>query len=111
MVEWVMTLFANFNADHPNSPRLKSHQLRKRVFTASWNAKIDRRKAAIAIGCNVDPRMKHSVASMNRRQSTNCSSGCPYITSPEGPHFRVVSDGERTVRSNPPLRTRGVVRE
>lgn len=62
MVAWVMTVFADFNADHPNGPHLKSHQLRKRAFTASWNAKIDPRKAAIAIGCNVDTMMKHYVA-------------------------------------------------
>jgi len=37
-----MTIFADYNADHPNAPRLKSHQLRKRAFTASWEKKIDR---------------------------------------------------------------------
>ena len=42
MVGWVMTIFADYNADHPNAPRLKSHQLRKRAFTASWEKKIDR---------------------------------------------------------------------
>ncbi len=62
MVAWVMTVFADFNADHPNGPYLKSHQLRKRAFTMSWQAKIDPRKAAIAIGCNVDTMMKHYVA-------------------------------------------------
>ena len=62
MVGWVMTIFADYNSDHPNAPRLKSHQLRKRAFTASWEKKIDPRKAAIAIGCNVDTMMKHYVA-------------------------------------------------
>ena len=62
MVGWIMTIFADYNADHPNAPRLKSHQLRKRAFTASWEKKIDPRKAAIAIGCNVDTMMKHYVA-------------------------------------------------
>src|SRR5262249_49734459 len=61
MVGWIMTIFADYNAVHPKAPRLKSHQLRKRAFTASWEKKIDPRKAAIAIGCNVDTMMKHYV--------------------------------------------------
>jgi len=62
MVGWIMTIFADYNGDHPKAPKLKSHQLRKRAFTASWEKKIDPRKAAIAIGCNVDTMMKHYIA-------------------------------------------------
>jgi site-specific recombinase XerD len=61
MVRWIMTVFADFNAAHSDAPKLKSHQLRKRAFTASWEAGIDPRHAAIAIGCNVDTMMKHYV--------------------------------------------------
>lgn len=35
--------------------------LRTRAFTIAWEAGIDPRRAAIAIGCNPDTMMKHYV--------------------------------------------------
>lgn len=70
MVAWVMTLFDDFNAAEaerakrdnlPERPRLTSHMLRKLAFTTAWEAGIDPRKAAVAIGCNVDTMLKHYV--------------------------------------------------
>jgi integrase len=58
---WVESLFTDYNADNPERPRITSHLLRKRAFTAAWLAKIEPRRAAIAIGCNVDTMMKHYV--------------------------------------------------
>jgi integrase len=58
---WVEALFSDFQAAHPDGPRLTSHMFRKRAFTRAWNAGIDPRRAAIAIGCNVDTMMQHYV--------------------------------------------------
>lgn len=70
MREWVMTLFRGFNdaeaeraerEKRPERPKLTSHMLRKLAFTTAWRAGIDPRKAAVAIGCNVDTMLKHYV--------------------------------------------------
>lgn len=58
---WVESLFADYHGGNPDQPRITSHLFRKRAFTAAWEAKIDARRAAIAIGCNVDTMMKHYV--------------------------------------------------
>jgi integrase len=58
---WVESLFADYHSDNPDRPRITSHMFRKRAFTAAWAAKIDARRAALAIGCNVDTMMKHYV--------------------------------------------------
>ncbi len=42
--------------------RVTSHMFRKRAFTMAFLAGLDARKAAIAIGCNVDTMMKHYVS-------------------------------------------------
>ncbi|MFO0799450.1 MAG: DUF3732 domain-containing protein [Gemmataceae bacterium] len=76
---WVMTLFDDFNAaeaeraraeDRPERPRLTSHMLRKLAFTTAWRAGIDPRKAAVAIGCNVDTMLKHYVV-MDEQATTD----------------------------------------
>jgi hypothetical protein len=46
---------------NPDRPKIHSHQLRKRAFTAAWESGIDPRRAAIAIGCNPDTVMKHYI--------------------------------------------------
>lgn len=61
MAAWVTTLFPDYAADHPDRPRITSHLFRKRAFTTAWEAGIDPRKAAMAIGCNVDTMMGHYV--------------------------------------------------
>ena len=61
MAEWVQQWFVDHRADQPEEPRLTSHMFRKRAFTRAWQAKIEPRRAAIAIGCNVDTMMKHYV--------------------------------------------------
>jgi hypothetical protein len=61
MAAWVATLFADFNANHPEQPRLTSHQFRKRAFTMAKVAGVDSRDAAIAFGCNPDTMAKHYV--------------------------------------------------
>jgi integrase len=61
MLDWVMTLFTDYNADRPDSPKLLSHMLRKRAFTLARVAGIDARDAAIAFGCNPDTMAKHYV--------------------------------------------------
>jgi dephospho-CoA kinase len=43
-------------------PGVTSHMFRKRAFTLAFVAGLDARKAAIAIGCNVDTMMKHYVS-------------------------------------------------
>jgi integrase len=58
---WVTTLFLDYGKANPDKPKIHSHQLRKRAFTAAWEAGVDPRKAAIAYGCNVDTVMKHYV--------------------------------------------------
>lgn len=58
---WVETLFADYRTAHPDRPLLTSHMFRKRAFTKAWHAGIDPRRAAIAIGCNVDTMMQHYV--------------------------------------------------
>ena len=58
---WVTTLFIDYGKVHPEQPKINSHQLRERAFTAAWENNIDPRKAAIAYGCNVDTVMKHYV--------------------------------------------------
>jgi len=97
MVRWIMTLFADFNADHRDAPRLKSHQLRKRAFTASWKAKIDPRKAAIAIGCNVDTMMRHYVA-LDEQATTDevFEQLTPTLRRTPAPAAPAVADLERT---------------
>jgi hypothetical protein len=35
---------------------------RKRAFTLTWGAAIDRRQASVVCGCNVDTLMEHNVA-------------------------------------------------
>lgn len=67
MAGWVATLFHDYAEDHPDRPRLTSHLFRKRAFTTAWEAGVDPRKAAIAIGCNVDTMMDHYVR-INRQQ-------------------------------------------
>lgn len=57
----VESWFADYRAGHPERQNITSHMFRKRAFTSAWEAKIDPRKAAIAIGCNVDTMMKHYV--------------------------------------------------
>lgn len=59
---WVTTLFLDYGKANPDKPKIHSHQLRKRAFTAAWENDIDPRKAAIAYGCNVDTVMKHYVS-------------------------------------------------
>jgi hypothetical protein len=61
MSAWVMTIFSDFNEDHPDQPRLTSHQFRKRAFTLAKLAGIDSRDAAIAFGCNPDTMARHYV--------------------------------------------------
>jgi integrase len=61
LYHWIETLFSDYTDEHPDKPRITSHMLRKRAFTAAWEAGIDARKAAIAIGCNPDTMMKHYV--------------------------------------------------
>lgn len=67
MTGWVATLFHDYADDHPDRPRITSHLFRKRAFTTAWEAGIDPRKAAMAIGCNVDTMMDHYVR-VNRQQ-------------------------------------------
>ena len=55
------TLFLDYRKANPDRPAIRSHQLRKRAFTAAWQNNIDPRKAAIAYGCNVDTVMRHYV--------------------------------------------------
>lgn len=61
MAAWVMTIFADYNADRPDAPKLTSHQFRKRAFTLAKLAGIDSRDAATAFGCNPDTMAKHYV--------------------------------------------------
>jgi integrase len=58
---WAETLFADYRTAFPDRPVLTSHMFRKRAFTRAWDAGIDPRRAAIAIGCNVDTMMQHYV--------------------------------------------------
>lgn len=62
LYHWVTTLFLDYGEANPDKPKIHSHQLRKRAFTAAWQNNVDPRKAAIAYGCNVDTLMKHYVA-------------------------------------------------
>src|SRR5205085_9532635 len=62
LYHWIETLFIEYGKDNPDRPKIHSHQLRKRAFTAAWKNNIDPRKAAVAYGCNVDTVMKHYVA-------------------------------------------------
>ncbi len=43
---------------------------RKQAFTKAWDAGIDPRRAAIAIGCNVDTMMRHYVG-LDEQQVTD----------------------------------------
>jgi integrase len=52
LYHWIQTLFLDYGKEHPEEPPIHSHMLRKRAFTAAWDAGIDPRRAAIAIGCN-----------------------------------------------------------
>jgi len=61
LYHWIETLFIDYGEANPDKPKIHSHQLRKRAFTAAWQNGIDPRKAAIAYGCNVDTVMKHYV--------------------------------------------------
>jgi integrase len=61
LYHWIETLFIDYGKANPEKPKIHSHQLRKRAFTAAWESGIDPRKAAIAIGCNPDTVMKHYV--------------------------------------------------
>lgn len=61
MLAWVMTVFADYNADRPGEPKLTSHQFRKLAFTRAWEAGIDPRKASIALACNIETMMNHYV--------------------------------------------------
>ncbi len=61
LYHWIETLFIDYGEANPDRPKIHSHQLRKRAFTAAWESGIDPRKAAIAIGCNADTVMKHYV--------------------------------------------------
>lgn len=61
LYHWIETLFIDYGNANPDRPKIHSHQLRKRAFTAAWDAGIDARRAAIAIGCNPDTVMKHYV--------------------------------------------------
>ncbi len=70
LYHWIETLFLDYGKAHPDQPKINSHQLRKRAFTAAWGAGIDPRKAAIAYGCNVDTVMRHYV-SMDEQQVTD----------------------------------------
>jgi integrase len=70
MLQWVMTLFADFNATRPARPRLTSHHFRKRAFTRAWEAGIDPKRAAIAIGVNPDTMFRHYVA-MDEQEVTD----------------------------------------
>jgi integrase len=67
---WVETLFADYRATFPQRPVLTSHMFRKRAFTMAWDKGIDARRAAIAIGCNVDTMMRHYV-SMDEQEVTD----------------------------------------
>jgi integrase len=67
---WVETLFSDYRKTFPDRPRLTSHMFRKRAFTKAWDAGVDPRRAAIAIGCNVDTMMQHYVA-MDEQQVTD----------------------------------------
>ncbi len=58
---WVETVFADYKKAFPDRPALTTHMFRKRAFTRAWNAGIDPRRAAIAIGCNIDTMMQHYV--------------------------------------------------
>ncbi len=70
LYHWIETLFIDYASANPDKPRITSHMLRKRAFTAAWEAGIDARKAAIAIGCNPDTMMKHYVK-MDEEAVTN----------------------------------------
>jgi hypothetical protein len=61
LYHWIESLFIDYANANPDRQRITSHMLRKRAFTAAWEAGIDPRKAAIAIGCNADTMMKHYV--------------------------------------------------
>lgn len=61
LYHWVETLFLDYGAAFPDRPRIHSHQLRRRAFTAAWEAGFDPHRAAIAIGCNPDTVMRHYV--------------------------------------------------
>lgn len=70
LYHWIETLFIDYGHAHPDKSRITSHMLRKRAFTAAWEAGIDPRRAAIAIGCNPDTMMKHYVR-MDEEAVTN----------------------------------------
>lgn len=59
MCQWAMTLFVDFNADHPGRPPITSHQLRKRAFTRAYLAGVPLDEAAVAYGCGVDTIKRH----------------------------------------------------
>lgn len=61
LYHWIQTLFIDYGKEHLEEPPIHSHMLRKRAFTAAWDAGIDPRRAAIAIGCNPETIMKHYV--------------------------------------------------
>jgi hypothetical protein len=61
LYHWLETLFLDYGRAHPDRPKIHSHQLRKRAFTAAWQNNVDPRKAAIAYGCNVETVMKRYV--------------------------------------------------
>jgi integrase len=61
LYQWVETLFSDYGEAFPDRPKIHSHQLRKRAFTAAWEAGVDPRKAGLAFGCNPDTVMKHYV--------------------------------------------------
>jgi hypothetical protein len=52
MAAWVMTLFADYHEDHPDRPRITSHQFRKKAFTDAYRAGVPLDAAAIAFGCD-----------------------------------------------------------
>jgi integrase len=58
----VEPLFLDDGKAYPDRPKIHSHQLRKRAFTAAWRNNVDPREAAITCGCNVDIVMKHYVS-------------------------------------------------
>jgi hypothetical protein len=60
LYNWVTQLLRRYSKKEGR--RVTSHMFRKRAFTLAFVAGLDARKAAIAIGCNVDTMMKHYVS-------------------------------------------------
>lgn len=50
---WVQTLFHDYHDEHPDRPRITSHQFRKRAFTEAYRAGVPLDAAAVAFGCDV----------------------------------------------------------